>query len=88
MAAALRVAFLGDSWMGEWYYGTVVPTPIAVSARAILQECLHHGVEMTVVAFPGCTAMHALCLAEHLLGPGHGLLELAGLEHQKYYRHV
>ena len=65
MAAALRVAFLGDSWMGEWYYGTVVPTPIAVSARAILQECLHHGVEMTVVAFPGCTAMHALCFAEH-----------------------
>ena len=65
MAAALRVAFFGDSWMGEWHHGTVVPTPIAVSARTVLQERLQHGFEMTVVAFPGCTAMHALCLAEY-----------------------
>ena len=64
MASALRVAFLGDSWLGEWHHGAVVPTPIAVRASDILHERLPCCVDTTIVAFPGCTARNMLRLAK------------------------
>ena len=70
MAAALRVAFLADSWMAEWEHEPIaadwrlVPTPIAVEASAVLSQCLACAVERTVVAFPGCSAKNMLRLAE------------------------